>query len=121
MNVLLICLGGALGCLSRYGIAVAFGGLSGLPWSTLIVNVAGSLALGALAGVLPQAGVHADAVRAFAVIGFCGGFTTFSTFSYETFRLFEDGRFALAAVYVLVSVLAGFAAVALGWSLTKSA
>ena len=59
------------------------------------------------------------ATRAFAVVGFCGGFTTFSTFSNEAFRMLEGAQWVQFAGYVLVSVFAGLAAVALGYAISR--
>lgn len=87
---------------------------------TLGVNVLGSLAIGVLSGLLARGSVHAEAIRAFAVVGFCGGFTTFSTFSNETFRLFEAGRYGFTALYVALSVLGGLAAVMAGYALSRT-
>ena len=112
-----IALGGAVGTLARYGV----GGLAQrfsatFPLSTLAINVAGSLLLGFLMRWLLGTTASPE-LRAGLTIGLCGGFTTFSTFSYETARLIESGSWGRAAAYVALSVLgsllatfAGFAA-----------
>jgi len=79
------------------------------PWGTFIVNVAGSLLLGIVMGATTD-----PTTRTLLAVGFCGGLTTYSTFSFETLRLAEDGSRILAAVNVVASVLAGLVAVTLG-------
>ncbi|WP_151735965.1 fluoride efflux transporter CrcB [Paenibacillus tengchongensis] len=100
--------GGILGALSRYGLGLYIGRKAGkrFPWGTLLINLAGSLLLGILAG---SRGRLPEAVYLFGGTGFCGGFTTFSTFGYETMQLLERKRTAGAALYVLGSVLLGLA------------
>lgn len=118
-NILLVGLGGAFGSMARYAVSALLGGAAGAIWATFTVNALGSLAIGALSGMMAHLGANAEMVRAFAVVGVCGGFTTFSTFSNEVFRLLQCGRVALAGTYVLGSLLTGLAAVALGWWLTR--
>ena len=83
------------------------------------MNVLGSLAIGLLSGWLAHGTGNAAAIRAFAVVGFCGGFTTFSTFSSETFRMLENNQWLSAAGYVGISVAAGLVAVFVGYWLSK--
>lgn len=98
---------GALGCLSRYlvsGWVYALAG-RGLPYGTLAVNIVGSLLLGLIMeGGLRSALLPAD-LRMGITTGFMGGFTTFSTFSYETVRLLEDGSFVAAGANIVLNVL----------------
>ena len=84
------------------------------PWTTLVVNLLGSVALGAILTAIAGDTARDHRVRAFAAIGFCGGFTTFSTWMVETVLLAHDGDAALGALYVIVSLVTGFAAVAAG-------
>ena len=120
MKILLVAIGSGLGGVLRYLVPGWIGAAKGFPWATLMVNVVGSLLIGLLSGLLARhGGSSAEAVRAFAVVGFCGGFTTFSTFSNETFRLIESNQWLSAAVYVGVSVVAGLAAVFLGYLISK--
>ena len=112
-----LAVGGAAGTLARYGL----GGLlqpagSTFPWGTLVVNVTGSFALGFLMRWLLGSGVATPELRAALTVGFCGAFTTMSTFSYETIALLEDGQSLRAAAYVagtlgasLVGVFSGLA------------
>ena len=118
-EVCLVALGSALGGVVRHLVSQGLGTSTGFPWCTLGVNVAGSLAIGLLSGALAHATGHVAAVRAFAVVGFCGGFTTFSTFSNELFRLLEGAQYGHAVLYASLSVFAGLAAVGTGYLLTR--
>jgi fluoride exporter len=113
-------LGGALGSMARHGVSVVvtrFGGHA-TPWSTLIVNVAGCAAIGVLAGLVASGRLAmAPATRVFVFVGILGGFTTFSSFGFDTFTLVREGRPAAAAVNVVAQVLIGLAAVAGGYFL----
>ncbi|RKF28663.1 fluoride efflux transporter CrcB [Micromonospora globbae] len=117
MTVLLVALGAAVGAPLRYltdrAVQARFG--SAFPWGTLTVNVAGSLLLGALAG-LPTG----PAVGALLGTGFCGALTTWSTLSYETLQLARAGGRLPALVNVLGSVAAGLAAATVGYTLTRT-
>jgi len=118
-TLVLIALGGALGSVLR---ALAGWALAGrAPLATLIVNVAGSLLIGWLMGRLalwePTAASRGQALL---VVGFCGGFTTFSTFSWQTFEQMQQGRWGLAAGNVLLSVGLCLAAVWLGLRLGRA-
>ena len=116
LNLILVAVGSALGGVLRYLVSIGLAAQRGFPWATLSVNVVGSFLIGFLSGLIARyCGGNGESVRLFAVVGFCGGFTTFSTFSNETFRLIEGSQWLSAAVYVGVSVLAGLAAVFLGY------
>jgi CrcB protein len=91
----------------------------GFPWSTLLVNVAGSLLLGLIVTVVVERWSPTRFVRPFAAIGFCGGFTTFSTLMVELSQRVQHGRIAIAAVYLVVSVVAGLLAVFAGMALAR--
>lgn len=116
--MLLLLLGGAAGTLARYGVGHWF---ASHPWGrafplgTLFINVSGSFVLGFAAVViferLPEQHHHWYFLVG---VGFCGAYTTFSTFEWETFQLLRHGRWLAALANVLGSVLAGFAAVVLG-------
>ncbi|MFO1209961.1 MAG: fluoride efflux transporter CrcB [Amaricoccus sp.] len=117
---LLVMMGGALGTLARYVISVAAAPISGsLPWGTIIINVAGSFIIGFFGtltvahGRLPVP----EGARLFVMIGICGGFTTFSSFSLQTLDLLRSGAPVRAAVNVAASVILCVAAVALGHAL----
>ena len=113
--------GGAAGSLLRYvlGIAVTRAAAPGFPWATLLINVTGAFLLGLFFRAMAGAG-GSNALRAALTAGFCGGYTTFSTFSYETLLLAEQGSWGRAALYALASVALGLLAVAAGASLGAS-
>jgi CrcB protein len=116
-NTLWIALGGALGSVARYWIALwALPVSRALPWGTIGINVAGSFLI-AFAGTLTLAhGRHPlpEAARLFVMVGFCGGFTTFSSFSLQTLDLLRGGAGGRALANVALSVLLCLAAVAAG-------
>ena len=120
MKILLVAIGSGLGGVLRYLVPCWIGAAKGFPWATLTVNVVGSLLIGLLSGLLARhGGSSAESIRAFAVVGFCGGFTTFSTFSNETFSLIESSQWLSAVAYVSLSALAGLAAVFLGYAISR--
>ena len=120
MKILLVAFGSAVGGVLRYLVPCWVGGTKGFPWATLTVNVVGSLLIGLLSGLLARhGGSSAESIRAFAVVGFCGGFTTFSTFSNETFHLIENNQWLSAAAYVVLSIAAGLVAVFIGSVISK--
>ncbi|WP_410589033.1 fluoride efflux transporter CrcB [Amycolatopsis sp. lyj-23] len=115
MTLVLVALGGAAGSILRYltDLRVQRWRDSPFPFGTLTVNIAGSFILGFLSGWLLH-GAEPSSVRALVAVGFCGGLTTFSTFGYETVRLFLEKTRLYAVVNVVVTVLAGLASGALG-------
>ena len=121
-SFLLVGIGGFIGSLARYIVAVAMSGIisSTFPWATLIVNVAGCFLIGVIFAVSDRGGLLSPEWRIFLTTGFCGGFTTFSTFSYESLRLLQDGEYFYVAVYVLASVVVGLSATLLGIYLIRS-
>ena len=121
MTVVLVLLGGALGAPVRYVVDLMVQSRhdSVLPWGTFVVNAVGSLVLGATAGGVAAAG-GPDCVLTLAGTGFCGALTTFSTFSFETVRLAEEGALRAAAINVAGSVVVGAAACAAGWSVATA-
>jgi CrcB protein len=114
MAYLLAALGGAVGALARWGLAEALPSPGGWPWATLLVNLTGCLLLGALFATLAARSPEPPWARPLLGVGVLGGYTTYSTFAVEVATLVDDGAPALAAGYVLLSVLGGVAAVALG-------
>ena len=117
---LLVALGGGIGAWLRFAAGRLIG-LSAFPFATLSVNLAGSLAMGLLAGWLAlRAGAHQESIRLFAAVGVLGGFTTFSAFSMDTISLAQRGETALAAGYVLASVLFSLAAFVCAAAVTRS-
>jgi CrcB protein len=88
------------------------------PWGTFAVNIVGCLVIGLLVGVLERHAGHSQ-LRALFVTGFCGGYTTFSTFAAENVALLEGGHWFTAALYTVGSVLTGLAAVWAGLALSR--
>ena len=121
MTVLLVLIGGALGAPVRYVVDLMVQSRhdSVLPWGTFVVNAAGSLVLGATAGGVAAAG-GPHWLLTLVGTGFCGALTTFSTFSFETVRLAEEGALGAAAINVAGSVVVGAAACAAGWSVASA-
>lgn len=112
--------GGALGSLLRFIIGRLFPTApTAFPWSTLGINVVGSLALGALAGAALARPEASPTLRAFLTVGLLGGFTTFSTFSVETITLAQSASLLRAGLYVMLSVALAIGGAALGFSLTR--
>jgi fluoride exporter len=107
-----IALGGGIGAIARFGIGgwVTTWAYAGFPWPTFGINVLGSLALGFLVRALP-APRASPAARAFFTAGLCGGFTTFSTFDFETLALLQQQEYSTAALYSLGSAGACIAGV----------
>lgn len=103
-----VAVGGAVGSVARFllGSFVQARAGAAFPVGTLVVNVTGSLLLGLLLRYALAADAVSAEVRVMLTVGFCGGYTTFSTFSYETVALIEDGQYDRAALYVALSVLA---------------
>jgi CrcB protein len=122
MTWLLVFTGGGLGALLRFelgGWVQAQGGTD-FPWGTLAVNAIGCLAIGWVAAWMDERGGGSHAWRTFAIPGLLGGFTTFSAFGIETWRLLEAGRFAAAGANAAGSFGLCLAAVALGVMIARA-
>ena len=112
---------GAVGALARWGLSTAIGTrLSGFPWGTLVVNVTGSFLLGLVFVLLTERIESSPATRLTLTTGLLGAYTTFSTFSLETFRLLEDGAYGAAALNVVGNLVLGLVAVAVGVALGRA-
>ena len=116
MTILYIALGGIAGTLSRYGLEgwIQSRAASGFPVGTLVVNISGSFLLGFILRIATGAAVISPDVRAGLTIGFCGAFTTMSTFSYESVTLLHDGDYLRAGLYMTATILGCVAAVMTG-------
>lgn len=114
--VLFIALGSAVGGAARFLVGTLIQGRfgAGLPVGTLLVNISGAFLLGFIFTFALATPEVSPEMRALLTTGFCGGYTTFSTFSYETMVLLEGGEAARAAAYVLLSVLVALLGVWLG-------
>jgi fluoride exporter len=118
--IIFIALGGVAGTLARYLLqgAVQPRG-DAFPWGTLTVNILGSLLLGLIIRLATGAAVMTPQTRAALGIGFCGAFTTMSTFSYETVALLSDGEYWRAGFYAGGTMLGCLAATAVGIALAS--
>jgi fluoride exporter len=119
-QVATLSVGGVLGVNARYWLGVAINRWTGaqFPWATFVINVSGSFAIGLLSVLLARWLPHPHA-RLLAVVGFLGGYTTFSSFSFEALALWERGEPGLCMAYLGGSVAAGFGAVVLGTALGR--
>lgn len=129
-----VILGSALGGLARYWLAAGVTALTGpsFPWGTLLINVLGSFVIGLFAAALGDRGMFSAALvpngqlagfvdlRAFVMVGLCGGFTTFSSFSLQSLELLLSGRYGPALGYMAGSALICLAAVWAGWVLGRT-
>jgi CrcB protein len=119
---LLVCLGGAAGTGARYllsgWVLRAFG--PAFPYGTLAVNFIGSFLLAAIVYLGVEAAVIPPTMRLVLSVGVMGGFTTYSTFSYETMGYLQDGAYAIAALNVAATVVCCLAACFLGWAAARS-
>ena len=114
--VLAVALGGAFGALSRYGLDsfIEQHTDSVFPWATFAINISGCLAVGFIISALVDRRNAPDWLRTGLVIGFCGGYTTFSTFAQETYDLIDAKDIAVAVTSVTASVVLGVLAVLVG-------
>ncbi len=122
-NILLVALGGAAGSVARYLLSKAVQGAaaSSFPWGTMAVNVAGCLLIGLFYGLSGDGGACiGQDLKLMLTVGFCGGFTTFSTFANESLTLAKTGDALLSAVYIGSSVALGMLAVVAGAQLAKA-
>ena len=122
MTYLWVAVGGGLGAMARYALGALIAGRteSAFPWHTLLINVTGSLAIGALLPLLVDRPQIDPAWRLFLVIGFLGGYTTFSTYSIELVSLARSGHWTAAVGYFVASNALGLAACALGMVAAQS-
>jgi CrcB protein len=121
-TILLIGSGGFIGSVARFfvskiNLSVAF---FSIPVGTLLVNVLGCLIIGFLTGIAEQRTILTAEWRLFLMVGFCGGFTTFSTFANENLMLMHNGLFPSVLLYTGLSILLGFLAVYLGFNLANT-
>lgn len=119
-TILAVGSGSFLGGAGRYLVSLAMKDISkGFPWATLAVNILGCFLVGLLWGVFGKNGTDGSNWALFLTVGFCGGFTTFSTFSKEAIIMLQTGHVWGFAAYVSMSVVVGVALVALGYFLVR--
>ena len=122
MQWLLVAVGGAVGAMARFGVAEIVQRLAPppFPWATFVINLAGCFVFGVLAGWSELRTPLSPEARALLLVGVLGGFTTFSSFGYETWLLLRDGRGLLAAVNAGGQVMLGVALVWVGWTFVRA-
>lgn len=121
LKLTMVALGSALGGVCRYLLSglISHKCPGAFPWGTFAVNVLGCLVIGLVYGLIDR-GVHmTDATRLLLTVGFCGGFTTFSTFAHENYLLFNGNHTLVLAAYAAASLFAGLLAAHLGHLLTR--
>lgn len=121
LNIFLVFLGGGCGSLCRWGLSLGLKryavSLGGLPVHTLVANLLGCIAIGLFAAWMAK---HPNPQLALLLVtGFCGGFTTFSTFSLESLELFRAGQTGMALLYIAISMLVCLAGVGIGFWLNR--
>ena len=118
----IIGLGGCLGAVARYAVALWIGQRWGriFPLGTFFVNISGCFCISLFMSLFTERFMVNPQIRLFLVIGFLGAYTTFSTFEYETGNLIKDGEWFIALANVILSVIAGFVALKLGELIAKS-
>jgi CrcB protein len=121
MTLLYIAAGGAVGSVARYALSTVIQQRAAgpFPLGTLVVNVTGSFLLGLLMRYGLATPAFSPEVRALLTVGFCGGYTTFSTFSYETARLMEGGDYRRALAYIAISVVVSIVGIFAGFETAR--
>lgn len=120
LDCLIIGLGGFAGSVLRYLAGkIPLGGSGGFPVSTLLINVLGSFVIGMAAALAARYSGLSPRLMLFIRVGLCGGFTTFSSFSLETFTLLRSGAYGAAAAYAVLSAVLGVLAVFLAHALVR--
>jgi CrcB protein len=123
MNWIAIAIGGAIGAVSRYGIAqivILINGANAAPFATIMVNVIGLGLMGVIYGYLSTGGMLAETVRVFIMIGFLGALTTFSSFSMDIMAAIDRGQVVYAMIYAAVSVVGSILAFILAVLMMRS-
>ncbi len=120
-NLILVGIGSCIGGISRYlsQLLVQKHYPSSFPLGTLSVNIIGCFFIGIIYALADKGNIMSPATRLLLATGFCGGFTTFSSFAYENISLMRDGEFFYTSLYILLSVIIGLVAVYLGILLIK--
>jgi CrcB protein len=120
-NLLLVFIGGGVGSSLRYLLGKYLNSTqTGIPWGTFTANILGSLLIGIILGLAAKNDTLSQSQTLLLATGFCGGFTTFSTFAYENHVFLKAGDFTNFALYTIGSFIVGFLAVFLGMFLVKS-
>ena len=118
-DILLVGAGSFIGGALRYMVSLLLKYSGGFPWATFAANLLGCLAIGLLWGIFSRYSNVSHQIVLFLSVGFCGGFTTFSTFSKESLQLIQSGNWTFIALYVSASVVLGILLVAAGYQIAK--
>lgn len=120
--ILYVGLGSFLGGAARYSVSLLAARICQSPgvWATFAANIAGCLLIGIFYGLFERHQLSGENLRLFLTVGFCGGFTTFSTFINENYAHLSQGRFMQAAIYAALSLFIGLVALYLGFKITKT-
>ncbi|MDD2436555.1 MAG: fluoride efflux transporter CrcB [Massilibacteroides sp.] len=120
-QLLFVALGGGIGSSFRYLVSLWFSKHSSFifPWGTFVINITGCFLIGFLMDAISHNVVTNNNLKLLLVVGLCGGYTTFSTFSAENLRLLENGSYVTLVIYITTSVILGLLAVWGGYILSK--
>lgn len=120
-QLLLVGVGGFIGSIARYLVSKLnlYWHFLSIPMGTLTVNIVGSFIIGIIAGISTKSELMSPDLRLFLMVGICGGFTTFSSFTNENMMLMQNGQFLTAFIYTGSSIFLGFLAVYLGYFITN--
>lgn len=118
-NIFLVLLGGGTGSIVRYLLSyfLTKNSTNLFPWATFIANTLGCLLIGLLFGYIQKNNVQNETLKLLLITGFCGGFTTFSTFSLENIQFIQNQNYNLALLYTISSIFIGFLGVLIGFKL----
>jgi CrcB protein len=118
-NIFLVLLGGGIGSVVRYLLSyfLTKNNTTHFPWATFVANGLGCLLIGLFFGYIQKNNVQNETLKLLLITGFCGGFTTFSTFSLENIQIIQNQNYNLALLYTISSIFIGFLGVLIGFKL----